>query len=285
MYGFTKIFAGDTDRSFVAGQTAWKKLGHDIDGKVTLNASTDVCKLTAGAPSNVQADGDNGIDNSFGANILPMFQAAASASSVSKPWSDSISQQGARTELLVLSGLTGGATQPLVPGEVFLSMPLGGVPKLDGSDTWPISSVNTNGKLPGGAVTSNVYDSGRTLGTAVFSMPSNGIAMNITLHHVRITGTLSGQAITDGVLSGVLATEEFVTELKRIAGAISTTLCGTQFDGIATMIRQAQDILDDGTQDPTKSCNGISVGLGFEAVSIKAGALLNEPPPPPDPCH
>ena len=53
--------------------------------------------------------------------------------------------------------------------------------------------------------------------------------------------------------------------------------------GIAQQIRQAQDILDDGTQGPTKSCNGISVGLGFEAVSVKAGAVLDDPPPP-DPC-
>ena len=41
---------------------------------------------------------------------------------------------------------------------------------------------------------------------------------------------------------------------------------------IIEQVKRASDIMVDGTQDPTKTCDGISVGLGFEA---QAGALGN----------
>ena len=42
----------------------------------------------------------------------------------------------------------------------------------------------------------------------------------------------------NGVLAGVLDTEEFILGFKSAAAQISTSLCGTQFDGIAQQIRQ-----------------------------------------------
>lgn len=59
----------------------------------------------------------------------------------------------------------------------------------------PISPASAHGGLLGGMLASNVYDSGRTLGTAVVSMLFGGsisFVMNVTIHHVWITGTLSG---------------------------------------------------------------------------------------------
>jgi hypothetical protein len=38
-------------------------------------------------------------------------------------------------------------------------------------------------------------------------------------------------------------------------------------------IQQASDILTDGTQDPTKTCDGISIGLGFEMVDAARGGV------------
>ena len=41
----------------------------------------------------------------------------------------------------------------------------------------------------------------------------------------------------------------------------------------------------DGTNgDPTKTCDGISVGLGFEGLAIKLGDIAPKADPPADPC-
>jgi hypothetical protein len=51
-------------------------------------------------------------------------------------------------------------------------------------------------------------------------------------------------------------------------------VCGPPvLDNLITSIRQASDILVDGTQDPTKPCDGISIGLGFDAVAANLGSV------------
>jgi hypothetical protein len=72
--------------------------------------------------------------------------------------------------------------------------------------------------------------------------------------------------------------------VKAIAGKVSSSLCtGTALDGVLQQIRQGSDIMHDGTQDPTKVCDAVSIGLGFETRASKLGA-----PAPPvtskDPC-
>ena len=71
----------------------------------------------------------------------------------------------------------------------------------------------------------------------------------------------------------------------KIAGTISTQLCGgSTLDTVKQTIRQASDILVDGTQDPSKPCDGVSIGIGFEAVKVTAKGVAPDPPPGPNPC-
>ena len=49
-------------------------------------------------------------------------------------------------------------------------------------------------------------------------------------------------------------------------------------------IRQASDIMADGTQDPNSVCNGISVGLGFNMLFAGLGDIAPPAPDPPLPC-
>ena len=80
-------------------------------------------------------------------------------------------------------------------------------------------------------------------------------------------------------------TEAFIVELKKAAGRIDPGLCtGSTFDSIANQIRQASDILTDGTQDPNKTCNGISFGMGFKATAVNFGKVAAKQPEPEDPC-
>src|SRR5687768_1943973 len=51
----------------------WKKVGMNIDGLNSTANSTDVCQPNSGgSPAYAHPDGDDGIDNSFGKNLLPM---------------------------------------------------------------------------------------------------------------------------------------------------------------------------------------------------------------------
>ena len=64
----TRVNFGDSPTA-----DAWKQIGFDLDGKVTTATSTDVCQLVAGADPAAQDDGQDGIDNSFGENLCPIF--------------------------------------------------------------------------------------------------------------------------------------------------------------------------------------------------------------------
>lgn len=61
----------------VASTDHWKGIGYNLDGKCTTKTSTDTCTLAAGAALSTQDDGANGIDNSYGENLCPIFDAEA----------------------------------------------------------------------------------------------------------------------------------------------------------------------------------------------------------------
>ena len=75
---------------------------------------------------------------------------------------------------------------------------------------------------------------------------------------------------TSGRIGGVLNTEEFVAEMKKV-GALLNDCDSLLFAGLLTQARQSSDIMADGTQDPTKVCDGISMGLGFEMKEVQIG--------------
>jgi len=78
-FAVNKLFLGSTDRDGKPNTASgWKKYGFNLDGKVSTEKSEDLCKPREGAnPANIYQDGEGGIDNSFGRNILPVVRAAA----------------------------------------------------------------------------------------------------------------------------------------------------------------------------------------------------------------
>jgi hypothetical protein len=74
------------------------------------------------------------------------------------------------------------------------------------------------------------------------------------------------------MIGGVLNTEELVAEIKKVG--VLLDMCGTQpFQNILDEARRASDIMADGTQDPAKTCDGISIGLGFEMMEAQIGEV------------
>ncbi|HEX8796203.1 MAG TPA: hypothetical protein VF765_34875 [Polyangiaceae bacterium] len=102
----TGVDLGDVDATGVADSSAWKGIGFNLDGKCTTRTSTDTCTLAAGAAYSVQDDGVNGIDNSYGANLCPIFDTESGMYSCSSAIKQAYLQTDASgTGTLVLGSL------------------------------------------------------------------------------------------------------------------------------------------------------------------------------------
>ncbi len=293
VFAFSKLFVGDTDRSGVSSQTAWKQYGADIDGKTTDRNSTDVCTLAAGASKSTQTDGTNGIDNSWGENILPIFLTAGGAD-FGKKINDAINA-GAFTNMLKIDGLGTQSSYASLPSALFGGAPIGMAPAWNGSDVWPVDATSVmNGDVtkpmtlfPTASMTNRVWVSGTIAGGFKLPLAVGGVTLQLPLTHSTVSMRIdaTNQSAVEGVVSGVIPTEDFVNVLRTVAGRLSTSLCqGSAFDSIAQQIRQASVIGVDGTNVVGTPCNAISIGIGFEAKRAQLGGVVT-PTIAPDPCH
>jgi hypothetical protein len=260
----------------------WKKFGFDIDEKVSTASSTDVCQPAAGAKTGVPyPDGDNGIDNSFGKNLLPLIL------SLYPNWPQDINAAidlGLTTVLFKLECLPPTGDSPQFTTKLFGATPLGYPPNWDGADIWPVApelladptdASSSTIIFNSSSVTSDVYDAGANA-TFVLTVPVSTInetrSIKLTLRSAKLQMTLSPDrsSATMGMIGGVLDTEELKAEVKKIGDLLG--ICSSPlFQGLLTEIDKASDIMNDGTQDPTKTCNGITMGMGFEMGPAQYG--------------
>jgi hypothetical protein len=289
-----RLYVGDTnpDDSPDAAN-AWKQYGFDLDGKTSTGASVDLCQPNAGAaPSNVYPDGNDGKDNSFGNNVLPLL--LGFAPDAAETINQSI-QSGDFTLMLRMDDIGPGADSGPFSSLVYGGAVLGSAPAFDGSDCWPvlpeqledpvdIDSAQT--EFPASSVAGNVWTSGST-DTLTLTLNIAGFPVPFVLHEARLSLELEvdHEGAVGGQLGGVLDTEAFVEAMRSVAGTFDPSLCsGSTFDSIANQLRQASDIMNDGTQDPAQVCNGISVGFGFKMKRVQLGGVATPVPPAPDPC-
>jgi len=299
-FALHKLYLGDTKPDGTPDQTnGWKNYGYDVDGDLSTATSTNLCKPRDGAaPKNVYPDGPNGLDNAFGRNILPIMLSIASDTS-SKV--NAALEAGDYTLLFDIDKLGASATyNPLVArfydGAQLVDaggMPI--MPKFDGTDTWPVNPKSLSNPMdistakqtfPAAYLTDNTFVTG-TLGDIEVPLKSSGFTWPLHVHHAVVSFQLDAahKHAAQGILSGVLNTEELTTEMKKIAGSFDPSLCsGATIDSIIAQITQASDILSDGSQDPTKDCDGITIGLGMDLEIVKIGTIADPEPPPTDPC-
>ena len=316
-YALHDLFLGDTDRMGVTSADAWKDFGYNLDGLITIASSTNVCSLVAGSSKQVQVDGTKGIDNSFGANIMPII--GTLDSTASQQLNTSI-QGGGFTILTYVTGFDDsasnmttatGLTGLLLAGGKYSQD--GGVPSWDLNTVWPVipdpglisgcSAYPTGCPAGTDPIKNAVIKFGsafQTKGTFVNGTPSpltlslsiGGQQLSLSIASAVITfnpSTTGAGSVTDGTIAGVLQTEALISGLKSVAGNISTSLCtGSAFQSIATQIEQTSDILINGTTVSNaagSTCNAISIGLGFNSVEIAPpSAIAAATPPAPDKC-
>ena len=293
VFAVQKLFLGDTDRSGSPKPTAWESYGYNLDGKISTATSTDVCKPRAGAqPKSVKTDGKGGLDNAFGKLLMPIIGSLSADASTKV--NENIAS-GAFTILMKIDTLGEKSDYIDLPTALYVGTQLGGPAKFDGTDEWPIvpelltdpSDIATAKlKFPNSYLSSNTWVSG-SKGNLDLQLSVAGFSLTLGISNAVVTMDIAPdrKSASNGIIAGVLPVEPLINELKKVAGGFSPELCtGSTFESIAESIRQAADILEDGSQNPSKECNAISIGLGFEAGIAKLGKIGDEAGPKNDPC-
>ncbi len=170
------------------------------------------------------------------------------------------------------------------------------MPKFDGTDQWPVlpsllnnpTSIADGSKVsfPGSYVTNDTWVSG-SKGSVTLSLTISSYTLDLVINNAVITLQLdpTHKHGTNGIIAGVIATSQLTAQLQQVAGNFDPTLCsGPTIESILSQITQASDILQDGTQDPTKTCDGISIGLGFNAELVQLGPIAVPGAPKANPC-
>jgi hypothetical protein len=115
-------------------------------------------------------------------------------------------------------------------------------------------------------------------------LPAGGnLGPPLPLSHVQLTMSVdpSNGSATGGVLSGVLSLDDAIAWAHQMGGWVSSSFCAySAFDSITQLVRQAAAILHDGTNEPGRPCDGISIGLGFDATAVQLGKVVTLPAVP-----
>ena len=298
-HGLSAIRMGEKNAQGVDDPEAWKELGFDLDGFATTTQQTHHCKPRAnGKKTDILADGKGGIDNSFGKNVVnpilkDLFEdmTGQATTSVQSGATTTVLDLGKIGEQASYQGLSGGSYP--VEGERTESGKIVKPPADDWSKyTWhPFADTvepdnSPVAKLQGAYLSDHVWVSGKPTTLRLQLAFEAGVLVPIQVYQARVIVNLSDRSRgTGGVVGGILATSELLDSFKKLAGFINTQFCGGSplLDGLLLQVERASDILLEGTQDPERECDGISLGLGFESRATRLGVKVN-PTPPPDPC-
>ncbi len=298
------IQLGDIDLDGQPNANAWKTIGYNLDGLLSTPAGKNHCALQKGAnPNYTKQDGEDGIDNSFGENLMPIL---TSVSSDVSPLVNGALSTGDFSILMHLGNLDTPDTQTGIDAALYggaLHKDIGicsdgsNAPCWDGTDVWPVSFESVNGgsidepkvAFPKAYMVDGTWVSG-SRGDIALVVTVEGYELHLDIRNAFVTMDVTGRGTdaeaVNGVIAGVLVTEELIEDLRSVAGNINPSLCqGSTFEGIAAQIRGSSDIVADGSNgDPGQLCNAISVGLGFQSHGVTLGPVADPIKPGPNPC-
>ncbi|MEZ4223091.1 MAG: hypothetical protein R3B13_19265 [Polyangiaceae bacterium] len=290
-----RVRLGEIDPSGAPNPNAWASMGYNLDGLISTKTGTNHCKRQPNTSPTNQEDGNGGIDNSFGKNILPILKTF-----VPVPSGEAAAalEQGGETILLKLDNLDAATNQTGINASAYQASALTGLPSWNGSDVRSVTSDSVNGgnvsdakvKFPSSYVANGVWVSGGAGGTLTLLLSVGGTPLPLPISRVLITMNVHGPgaAATQGMIVGVIQTEALVAEFEKVAGTLTAgQLCpgNPTLEGALVSVRQASDIMADGSNgDPNQTCDAISVAIGFETGPVQLGGLAPPVAPPPDPC-
>ncbi len=284
------------------GNVAWETIGYNLDGLDSTSTSTNVC-TPSGSSKLQQVDGVGGIDNAFGHIIV------AGLADLGMNLSQVVSEKIASGSFTIEIDTTGlDATQATATGSTQTATALGGqlfagddydgmtAPPLTGAyfsktDNWPVASELLNGttvasgskiKFPSSYVSNGTWVSGSPTSIDV-SISFAGVVLNLTIASALMTFDYSVDAsgqghATKGIIAGALNTQQFLSALNSVLGGIDNgSYCSEAQSLLLPIITGAQDVIVDGNTVTNKAgtaCNGISIGIAFDADEIAAPSVV-----------
>jgi hypothetical protein len=270
-----KFYLGDESFEDMPDPTnGWRQFGYDLDGLTTVDDFTEHCQpVVAGDPEMRLIDGDGGIDNSFGHNMLPIL--LNNTPSFTVQLNDAI-YNGESTVMFKFDELGPGADQDPVVTKLY------DVTSVKQANCWPVvreqledptDIESTPVVFLDASVAGHTWTSGTPI-TVTVTLNFIGYPMKLTIKHARLSMELdpTHKSATVGQIGGVLDTEEFLNAYKQVVGTVDASFCA-DFDTISNQIRPLSDIMTDGTQDPQSTCNGISIGIGFILSQARIGGI------------
>src|SRR5262249_26322814 len=154
------------------------------------------------------------------------------------------------TVLLEMECLPDTGDAPALEMKLFAGEDLGHPPKFDGTDKWPVEpDLLSNSMDPESStiifnscsVKGTTFDAGKSwtfiLTLTIATVQGGSTSIKLTLYAAQMTMTRSAdrKSATAGTIGGILDTEEFVTEVKKVGALLG--LCGTSlFDGLILQI-------------------------------------------------
>lgn len=283
IYVISKMFVGDENPDGTkAAADAWKHYGYDLDGKNSDANSTDGCKPRGQGTAANQVDGDGGRDNSYGKNLLPLSVAAGGSTSQTATVNNGLAA-GKATSIFVLKALGSETSYNPFTSVELTSLDLGAAPKRDGSDIFRISASSVDGDVSkpktshtASYLVDNTWVSGPLAATTI-TLP---MFPNAPLSRAIVTMQLSAdhKRATNGVIAAIITVDAAKQAFIDAAGALDPSLCsGATIDSLLAHFDAAADIMADGSQDPSKVCDAISIGVGFEAELAQLGQVAPAP--------
>jgi hypothetical protein len=271
---------------------AWRCYGFDLDGQTTtaavIAAGVDgSCKRVVGAPPSVLVDGAGGIDNSFGRWIAPVLGAFDRC--LGRP---SVADAGYAFLLRVDGDPTADATH--VGGALFLGQlrAVVGATSRPFSDAPPATPVAT---FPDGYVEGGFWISGPP-SDAIVDLPlpvgfdfavfeertaSCPAPKELRLPVASLRMTVDAK-VGDGQLGGALPVSSLrssVSAWLASAGHCPGTVISNQ---MVEMISEGADVAlgAPSLRDPERTCDAVSLGVGFALTPLEAPPPLIAASPP-----
>lgn len=282
IFGASHIYIGTKTRAGVESADAWKDFGYDLDHQVTASDFSNHCTPAGGAaPNNTFPDGTNGIDNAFGKVLLPIIKTAAATSvdDLEASLNEAITG-GSFTIIMNLKNLGSAADYSKIDAGLLAG-------KEGEPPVWKTVPEFPEVPFANSYLAGNTWVSGDQ-GTVSLNIGIAGFSLALDIKAAYLTMDLSSahDGATGGVVAGVLDTEAFIDQLRDVLGAVQPSFCdGAAVEGILNQIRQASDIMKDGSNGAGQECDGISIGIGFDASVITLNGEGSPADPVDPPCQ
>jgi hypothetical protein len=268
--------------SFALSPREARAVGYDLDGLATSveesRAGKGSCQRKPGSWSSVLSDGDRGIDNNVGRDVLGMFKTLMPEIDTE---TNARIARGRYTVVLRLENV-GPENNGHVPGALWLVGERAN-PRFTPDEKWPVAAANMLPLqlFPDGYMRDGVWVStDSTNAHASVPVPILGDALVFPLERAIVSVRVADG--TNGVIAGAVRANDL--QLVLAPSLIRRGVCGdvVTHEQVMTTIAQAADLrLASGEGE----CDALSAGIGFTMKPIAGleGSTGAPPAPIPDP--